>query len=126
MRKFALPIVIFLLAVIEYQCARACETDEMRRGCRISEGQCSCGFGCKSEFRYEDMGSCKLALRGERHNACFHSSRCLHDGICIQISSKPGYRCSCAGTRFFGVHCDKPCPKVVDPQDPLQDVCVVI
>lgn len=43
----------------------ACELDQMRHGCRIHNAQCSCGYGCKSEYRYDNTEDCKLALEGQ-------------------------------------------------------------
>lgn len=51
----------FLPAVI---LSEGCELDQMRYGCRIYNAQCSCGYGCKSEYRYNNNDDCKLALKG--------------------------------------------------------------
>lgn len=38
--------------------------DQTKNGCRIQNKECSCGFGCVSEFRYDNMQECQNALRG--------------------------------------------------------------
>lgn len=44
--------------------AEACDLDQMASGCRISNAQCSCGYGCKSEYRYSSNEECRAALKG--------------------------------------------------------------
>lgn len=55
--------------------SKGCELDQMRYGCRIYNAQCSCGYGCKSEYRYDNNDDCKLALKGNDKyiNICFYS-----------------------------------------------------
>jgi len=38
--------------------------DQSRQGCRIQEGQCLCGKGCYSEYRYSNYDECYKALKG--------------------------------------------------------------
>ena len=45
---------------------QACELDKMGNGCRIYNGKCSCGYGCKAEYRYANLEECNLALSGKR------------------------------------------------------------
>ncbi|OXU23063.1 hypothetical protein TSAR_005788 [Trichomalopsis sarcophagae] len=125
MRGLALLFVIFLITLLETQ---SCELDKMGNGCRIFNGQCSCGYGCKSEFRYPNMDECRLAIAGGRHNACFRSTTCLHGGSCLQITSDPGFKCLCEGTGFFGPKCESPCPGPANAhyRGPFPYECVVI
>ncbi|XP_058792780.1 protein cueball-like [Phymastichus coffea] len=125
-----LPIVLVIFATLASLLAdsRACEIDKMGHGCRINKAQCSCGYGCKAEYRYKDMEECNHALTGKRHNACHSANRCLHGGSCLQITSQPGFKCLCEGTGFFGYRCEKPCPGPENPhhRGPFPYECVVI
>ncbi|KAJ8687740.1 hypothetical protein QAD02_023534 [Eretmocerus hayati] len=114
MRRSAVPTFLIVIATIALQ-TQACEKSEMATGCRINAGTCSCGWGCKQEFRYPDMEKCKLALAGTPPNLCDSPERCLHGGACSQISPEPGYRCLCVRTGYFGTNCEKPCPERNDP-----------
>lgn len=102
--------------------------DQTRHGCRIQSRVCSCGFGCKSEYRYLTMKDCQDALKGDyrslvqrvimsicnnndlpvfegkRTDVCFNQP-CMNGGSCIQISQFPGYRCRCEGTGYYGQRC---------------------
>ncbi|KAK0180797.1 hypothetical protein PV327_003142 [Microctonus hyperodae] len=89
----------------------ACEMDQTQSGCRIFNAECSCGYGCKSEYRYLSMNDCKLALKGRRSNKCNEPNPCKHHGICLQISQSPGFKCRCEGTRYYGPSCERPCPE---------------
>ncbi|KYN01816.1 hypothetical protein ALC62_07389 [Cyphomyrmex costatus] len=99
---------IFLSGVM---LSKGCELDQMRYGCRIYNAQCSCGYGCKSEYRYDNNDDCKLALKGRRSDICSRSKPCLNEGSCSQISSDPGFKCRCEGTGFYGTYCETPCPR---------------
>ncbi|XP_015595696.1 multiple epidermal growth factor-like domains protein 10 [Cephus cinctus] len=120
-----LPVALFLLILVAK--SRSCELDQMRSGCRINSGQCNCGYGCKSEYRYETVEECRLALRGVRHDIC-HRKPCLHGGSCLQITQDPGYKCLCEGTGFYGIRCDKSCPgpNNLRFRGPFPYECVVI
>ncbi|KAL2729427.1 multiple epidermal growth factor-like domains protein 6 [Vespula squamosa] len=87
--------------------SEACELDQMRYGCRIYNAQCSCGYGCKAEYRYDTNEDCKLALRGRLNDICYRSNPCLHGGSCSQISPNPGFKCRCEGTGYYGTRCEK-------------------
>lgn len=41
----------------------ACDLDQATSGCRIDNGACQCGYGCKSEYRYPDRATCTTALK---------------------------------------------------------------
>lgn len=41
----------------------ACDVKDAHHGCRIDNGQCTCAFGCKSEFRYLTRAECQNALK---------------------------------------------------------------
>ncbi|KAI4489556.1 hypothetical protein M0802_010993 [Mischocyttarus mexicanus] len=108
--------------------SKACELDQMRYGCRIYNAQCSCGYGCKAEYRYDSNEDCKLALRGRLNDTCYKSNPCLHGGSCSQISPDPGFKCRCEGTGYFGTRCEKPCPAPnnLRYRGPFPYECVVI
>ncbi|XP_011499123.1 PREDICTED: neurogenic locus notch homolog protein 3-like [Ceratosolen solmsi marchali] len=127
MRGLMLTTALFLLTLLGMQ-THACELDKMGNGCRISSGQCSCGYGCKAEFRYPNMEECKLAITGGQRNSCYSTTRCMHGGSCLQITSDPGYKCLCEGTGFFGTRCERPCPGPENPhyRGPFPYECVVI
>uniref|UniRef100_A0A8D8CFC7 (northern house mosquito) hypothetical protein n=1 Tax=Culex pipiens TaxID=7175 RepID=A0A8D8CFC7_CULPI len=55
-------LFIFSIAGLAY-IANACELDQTQHGCRIDNGQCTCAFGCKSEFRYATRKECQDALK---------------------------------------------------------------
>lgn len=48
---------------VEYSVAQACEPDQRQRGCRIDNGACQCGYGCKSDYRYTSRPDCMDALK---------------------------------------------------------------
>lgn len=45
---------------------KGCESGQTRQGCRIQQGQCLCGVGCYSEYRYSNKDECRKALKGEK------------------------------------------------------------
>ncbi|KAL2747740.1 multiple epidermal growth factor-like domains protein 6 [Vespula maculifrons] len=100
----------------------------MRYGCRIYNAQCSCGYGCKAEYRYDTNEDCKLALRGRLNDICYRSNPCLHGGSCSQISPNPGFKCRCEGTGYYGTRCEKSCPASnnLRYRGPFPYECVVI
>uniref|UniRef100_A0A2M4D0G1 Putative secreted protein n=1 Tax=Anopheles darlingi TaxID=43151 RepID=A0A2M4D0G1_ANODA len=51
------------LGVILISHTEGCELDQTQHGCRIDNGQCTCAFGCKSEFRYATRKECQDALK---------------------------------------------------------------
>lgn len=53
---------LFIFILVAF--TKGCEDDQMHNACRIINNQCSCGYGCKSEFRYLTQEDCKIALRG--------------------------------------------------------------
>nr|XP_050861567.1 uncharacterized protein LOC127069020 isoform X1 [Vespula vulgaris] len=108
--------------------SEACELDQMRYGCRIYNAQCSCGYGCKAEYRYDTNEDCKLALRGRLNDICYRSNPCLHGGSCSQISPNPGFKCRCEGTGYYGTRCEKSCPASnnLRYRGPFPYECVVI
>ncbi|XP_015380387.1 PREDICTED: protein crumbs-like [Diuraphis noxia] len=79
--------------------------DQSRQGCRIQEGQCLCGKGCYSEYRYSNYEECYKALKGRRFDFCAQGP-CNHNGVCVQTSQEPGYKCRCAGTGYYGARCE--------------------
>ncbi|KAK0177402.1 hypothetical protein PV328_001459 [Microctonus aethiopoides] len=118
--------IILLLFIISGTLTDACEMDQTQYGCRILNAQCSCGYGCMSEFRYHSMNDCKLALRGSRSNKCDEPNPCKHHGICLQISQSPGFKCRCEGTRYYGPSCERPCPEPSNFSTHIPWECVVI
>ncbi|XP_015126113.1 multiple epidermal growth factor-like domains protein 10 [Diachasma alloeum] len=126
MGKIALYFVIIVIAMGIL--GDACDLDQMRHGCRIFNNQCSCGYGCRAEYRYDSNESCKMALKGRRHDICSRQRPCLHDGSCLQISQEPGYKCQCEGTGYYGARCDRPCPgpNSLKFRGPFPYECVVI
>ncbi|XP_031826444.1 uncharacterized protein LOC116424320 isoform X2 [Nomia melanderi] len=124
--------------------SRACDLDQMQYGCRIYNAQCRCGYGCSSEYRYNNNDDCKEALRGnsipvisinvtlikncKRSDTCHRLKPCLNGGSCLQISSEPGFKCRCEGTGYYGPFCDKPCPGLnhLRLRGPFPYECVVI
>ncbi|XP_023218696.1 protein crumbs homolog 1-like [Centruroides sculpturatus] len=89
--------------------ANNCEENELHHGCRIRDGECFCGLGCDKKYRYETPEECHLALRGQLPDPCVKNP-CKNKGICAQINERPMYQCSCAGTGYYGLHCETPCP----------------
>ncbi|XP_029172522.1 uncharacterized protein LOC114941647 isoform X1 [Nylanderia fulva] len=108
--RLTLSTALFLLTIAVIL-SEGCELDQMRYGCRIYNAQCSCGYGCKSEYRYNNNDDCKLALKGGRSDICSRSKPCLNEGSCSQISSEPGFKCRCEGTGFYGTYCETRCPQ---------------
>ncbi|KAG5868746.1 hypothetical protein JTB14_012082 [Gonioctena quinquepunctata] len=103
-----LKVCVLLLLSIEL--CKACEADQVKQGCLIRNLVCSCGYGCVSDYRYENMQECQNALRGKKKDICKTHNPCLHNGTCIQISQQPGYKCRCEGTGYFGLRCSRACP----------------
>lgn len=54
---------IFFLHAENLSGVAACDLDQATSGCRIDNGACSCGYGCKSEYRYPDRATCTTALK---------------------------------------------------------------
>lgn len=104
----------------------ACDVKDAHYGCRIDNGQCTCAFGCKAEFRYLSRTECQNALKvspftleqgdsskdfltflkqGRSNNIC-NQQPCNNGGLCIQISHSPGYKCTCLNG-YFGSRCQR-------------------
>ncbi|XP_012258141.1 protein crumbs-like [Athalia rosae] len=120
-----LPLLLVLFTIIGT--TLACELDQMHHGCRIASAKCSCGYGCRSEYRYNNIKECYRSLNGSRNDICYRRP-CRHGGSCLQISQDPGFKCQCEGTGFYGPRCDNACP---GPQNslihgPFPYECVVI
>uniref|UniRef100_A0A182QYN4 EGF-like domain-containing protein n=1 Tax=Anopheles farauti TaxID=69004 RepID=A0A182QYN4_9DIPT len=122
-----------LLAVL-ITSTRGCELDQTQHGCRIDNGQCTCAFGCKSEFRYATKKECQDALKVRNQSEAYHSDAklwssltvielyyfefqgrssdicnrqpCMHGGACTQVSTMPQYKCRCEGTGYWGPRCN--------------------
>ncbi|XP_031826445.1 uncharacterized protein LOC116424320 isoform X3 [Nomia melanderi] len=126
--RLILPIILVLVIVAINTFSRACDLDQMQYGCRIYNAQCRCGYGCSSEYRYNNNDDCKEALRGKRSDTCHRLKPCLNGGSCLQISSEPGFKCRCEGTGYYGPFCDKPCPGLnhLRLRGPFPYECVVI
>lgn len=42
---------------------------------------------------------------GRRFDFCAQGP-CNHNGVCVQTSQEPGYKCRCAGTGYYGSRCE--------------------
>lgn len=62
--NYNLQIIKFSFILLVTGISIGCELDQMHQGCRINNAQCSCGYGCMSEYRYNTLEECKLSLRG--------------------------------------------------------------
>uniref|UniRef100_A0A8D8NZV8 (northern house mosquito) hypothetical protein n=1 Tax=Culex pipiens TaxID=7175 RepID=A0A8D8NZV8_CULPI len=102
-------LFIFSIAGLAY-IANACELDQTQHGCRIDNGQCTCAFGCKSEFRYATRKECQDALKGRSNDVCSRQP-CMNGGHCSQVSTVQQYKCRCEGTGYWGQRCQRLCPK---------------
>uniref|UniRef100_A0A182MLM5 EGF-like domain-containing protein n=1 Tax=Anopheles culicifacies TaxID=139723 RepID=A0A182MLM5_9DIPT len=89
---------------------QCCDLDQTQHGCRIDNGQCTCAFGCKSEFRYATRKECQDALKGRTSDIC-NRQPCQNGGTCTQVTTMPQYRCRCEGTGYWGNRCHRICPK---------------
>ncbi|NP_001233055.1 uncharacterized protein LOC100569781 precursor [Acyrthosiphon pisum] len=104
---YATPMILPLLLITTIiPVFESC--DQSRQGCRIQEGQCLCGKGCYSEYRYSNYEECYKALKGRRFDFCAQGP-CNHNGVCVQTSQEPGYKCRCAGTGYYGARCETKC-----------------
>lgn len=119
-------LFIFTFAGLIYF-TQACELDQTQHGCRIDNGQCTCAFGCKSEFRYATRKECQDSLKGRSNDICSRQP-CLNGGSCTQVSAMPQYKCSCEGTGYWGNRCQRLCPKAeqVTAGTKFPHECVVI
>lgn len=102
-------LFIFTVAGLAY-ITHACELDQTQHGCRIDNGQCTCAFGCKSEFRYATRKECQDALKGRSNDVCSRQP-CMNGGHCSQVSTVQQYKCRCEGTGYWGQRCQRLCPK---------------
>ncbi|ETN59530.1 hypothetical protein AND_008892 [Anopheles darlingi] len=104
-----------------------CELDQTQHGCRIDNGQCTCAFGCKSEFRYATRKECQDALKGRTNDICSRQP-CMNGGSCTQVTAMPQYKCRCDGTGFWGNRCHRLCPQPdqLAPGTKFPYECVVI
>ncbi|CAD7083391.1 unnamed protein product [Hermetia illucens] len=126
MVPLARPVILLLCLIVLVAVVRSCELDQTHNGCRIENRGCTCAFGCKSDYRYATRQECEDALMGTSDDICGRRP-CLHGGSCIQISQKPGYKCRCEGTGFWGSRCQRQCPTSEDPlpaQLPYE--CIII
>ncbi|XP_014291017.1 adhesive plaque matrix protein 2 [Halyomorpha halys] len=99
-------LAFFAFAAVSF----ACTPDEMVRGCRIHEGHCICGLGCRSDFKYPTREDCRQALKGKTRDVC-SGNPCANRGTCTQITSYGmKFRCRCEGTGFYGPRCQYACP----------------
>ncbi|XP_063701791.1 adhesive plaque matrix protein 2-like [Culicoides brevitarsis] len=105
-RNALLLTLVALISVIAF--VSACDVKDAHHGCRIDNGQCTCAFGCKSEFRYLSRTECQNALKGRTNDICSQQP-CNNGGLCIQISHSPGYKCTCLNG-YFGSRCQRKCP----------------
>uniref|UniRef100_A0A182N205 EGF-like domain-containing protein n=1 Tax=Anopheles dirus TaxID=7168 RepID=A0A182N205_9DIPT len=110
---------------------RGCDLDQTQHGCRIDNGQCTCAFGCKSEFRYATRKECQDALKvryqsgatrsydrvesdravlfrfqGRSSDIC-NRQPCMNGGTCTQVTTMPQYKCRCEGTGYWGNRCHR-------------------
>lgn len=37
-------------------------------------------------------------------------STCYHNGVCVETSIHPGFKCRCSGTGYYGDRCQHACP----------------
>lgn len=44
---------------------KCCDPSQYKQGCTIRNLVCSCGIGCASDYRYDNMQECQSALRGK-------------------------------------------------------------
>ncbi|KAK5642759.1 hypothetical protein RI129_008926 [Pyrocoelia pectoralis] len=117
-------LLIFSLTSCVYM-VHSCDMDQIRQGCRIQNRACSCGSGCISEYRYDTIQECLNALRGKGTDIC-SPNPCLHGGSCLQISHQPGYKCLCEGTGYFGLRCNRACPRGTTRDQVFSHECIVI
>lgn len=102
-------VALLVLIICVLPMNKGCEPGQTRQGCRIQQGQCLCGVGCYSEYRYSNKDECRKALKGRRYDVC-QRNPCFHNGVCSQTSQEPGYKCLCGGTGYYGPRCQYPCP----------------
>ncbi|XP_050443072.1 protein crumbs-like isoform X2 [Adelges cooleyi] len=100
---YVLPLLLITIIMPVFE---GC--DQTRQGCRIQEGTCLCGVGCYSEYRYSNYEECHKALKGRRYDFCAQGP-CYHNGVCVQTSQEPGYKCRCSGTGYYGARCEQKC-----------------
>lgn len=46
-----------------------------------------------------------MCSTGRRYDFCAQGP-CYHNGVCVQTSQEPGYKCRCAGTGYYGARCE--------------------
>ncbi|XP_037043890.1 protein crumbs-like [Bradysia coprophila] len=118
--------VTCVFAILFFCYVYACELDQTQHGCRIDNGQCTCSYGCRSEFRYATKRECQDALKGRTSDICSRAP-CMNNGHCIQVSQMPGYKCRCEGTGYWGSRCQRLCPTGEEKvQQPFPVECIVI
>ncbi|XP_059620096.1 protein cueball-like [Phlebotomus argentipes] len=123
-RRLIILVIIFTICVLAFSGLEACELDQTQYGCRIDNRQCTCAYGCRSEFRYLTRKECQDALKGRSGDICSANNPCLNRGACIQVSQMPGYKCRCEGTGYWGNRCQLACPEARHANFPYE--CIVI
>ncbi|KAK6629501.1 hypothetical protein RUM43_003318 [Polyplax serrata] len=99
---------------------------QTRRGCKIDGGQCICGVGCYTEYRYNTKAECYKAIKSRESDLC-QRNPCRNGGTCSQTTHDPGFKCRCEGTGFYGQRCQYACPKLGVPiQGAFPYECIVI
>ncbi|CAH0547494.1 unnamed protein product [Brassicogethes aeneus] len=116
------------VGIIPSAVCEACDQTQAKIGCIISNMTCRCGLGCESEYQFESFQECQNTIKGKKKDICITNNPCMHGGTCTQISQKPGYKCRCEGTGFFGLRCSRGCP--IPGQGRIGDIfpfeCIVI
>ncbi|XP_052860177.1 protein crumbs-like isoform X2 [Anopheles cruzii] len=123
-----LCVILCVIALVEVITpTQACDLDQTQHGCRIDNGQCTCAFGCISEFRYATRKECQDALKGRTNDICSRKP-CMNGGSCTQVTAMPQYKCRCDGTGYWGNRCHRLCPKPdqLAPGNKFPYECVVI
>ncbi|CAB4066571.1 unnamed protein product [Lepeophtheirus salmonis] len=115
-KNLCMGFALFLISLNDF--GSTCDDDEVIKGCRIGFSKedertldCFCGVGCERTFPYRTRSHCKEAILKSQEffdDPCTLSP-CQNHGQCIPLQFG-NFKCECAGTRHYGVRCEKECP----------------
>ncbi|XP_001176229.1 cell death abnormality protein 1 [Strongylocentrotus purpuratus] len=116
-----LSLAVTFYFALEAKAELECTT--VFKGCNIVGQQCECGkqTACENPWMFASSKLCRHAMFGD---AC-KNHVCHNQGVCVQ--QKEGAICKCAGTGFYGDHCEQVCPATEEMKrmDALPTACVI-
>ncbi|XP_041460948.1 protein eyes shut-like [Lytechinus variegatus] len=116
-----LSLAVTFYFALEAKAEMECTT--VFKGCNMTTvgQQCTCGKSCEDTWMFANAKLCQRAVFGD---TC-KKHVCRNNGVCVQ--QKEGAVCKCAGTGYYGDHCEEPCPATEEMKrlNALPTACVI-